>query len=433
MIKSNGGTKMGKFLPKIVKTVILNLGLTVEEFANQTKIRIEEIQSLFQKNTQWEIGNLQKFIDFCKENNQKNYSFDYLLTDNNGKLTEKDFDVDRFTIGQNGPNKLLFLKKINSYYHKFIDEYNLSKDFKKTKIIIYNNDRINLLLDDPYIRDNKGNPISEKPDVKNNQSNYVPNFDLIYKNNSLLNGSGSYKIGDYSLEVNYENIEFSVSIKEVLFHFKKGNLSLLKPLKKLKLKIPSNSFIHYLYDQKEKLFKKISNSTFENTMDIESKFLDYFNVFSSKGLADLNKLENKFKVFINHQKSIEENTRFSLSLLSDLGVTDLEVYSYWIEKIKEIDSKFVELNKYLLYLLSFFENPEINENNYLDENQYWFVGMGLMDYKKTFFFLNKNYKLIHLLLEAGAYIPLVDVNNSKQSKINFLKTDQLKDFLKKNI
>jgi hypothetical protein len=50
-----------------------------------------------------------------------------------------------------------------------------------------------------------------------------------------------------------------------------------------------------------------------------------------------------------------------------------------------------------------------------------------------FNFLNKNYILIQHLLDAGAYIPLNSSSNKQSSKINFLKTEQLKDFIKKHI
>jgi hypothetical protein len=372
---------MGKYLPKIVKTVILNLGLTINEFSNQTKIKLEDVHNLLDKNIQWEIANLQKFIDFCSENNQKNYSFDYLLTDNNGKLTEKDFDTDRFTIGQNGPSKLLFLKKINTFYHRFIDSYKLNESLKKPELIIYNKDHFRLLLDDPYIRDSFGKPIAEKPEFKNNYDSYLPDLDLEYKGDSLLYDLKSSLISDYSLEVNYDNVKFYIKLEKLLKRFANGDLSLLNPLKESKLFIDGKSFAN---NQKRNFY---------------GRFDDIY--------------------------------PFNLHLLPSFGITELEIYSYWIDKIKEKDLKFSQLNNFLLYLISFFETPDINESNFIN-NEYWYVNPE-NDYKKMFYFLNKNYKLINLLLNAGAYIPLQEIDKSKQAKINFLKTEQLKDFIRKHL
>ena len=390
---------MGKYLSKIVKTVILNSGYTVVEFSNHSKISKNELDSLFNSNKDWGIENLTKFVTFCKENNLGNFTFDYLITDNNGKLSERDFDCDRFTIGLNGPSRFLFLKKIRDFYSQFLKEFNLIDSYKLPEIIIYNKDHLNLLLQDPYVRDNLGNPISEKPNTKQNKQDYFPNFEIIFKGLNLNQLTDKNKIAEFSLEATYENVLFETSFEEIINALKLGNLKMLKALKSGKLKIEHHSVLNYIHSKSEKL----------------------------KG--ELHKT-NRFDFFVQRYLSIrnqnKEESIYEIKFLYDFGVVDLEVYDFWFNKVKDFGG-LSKLNQFLLYLITFFEIPNLNETSFLKEDQLILISLGLMDNKKTFDFLNKNYRLINLLLNHGAFIPLESGN------INFLKTEQLKDLVSKRV
>lgn len=390
---------MGKYLPKIVKTVILNLGLTIDEFCAQTNIKKQDIEQLFSNNKDWDIANLTKFINFCDENHQKKYTFDYLITDNEGKLTDKDFDCDRFEIGKNGPNRLLFLKRVKEIYIRLLKEFNLDSQFQKPELYVFNKDHFGLLLKDPYVRDNNGDPIGIK---QNLGKDYFLDFEIIYKDINLMNSN--FSISDLSLEVTYENVIFEITLEKVLMIFRQDNLNLLNALKNGKLIVSRANFIDAFLAAKEKLSSstKIRNYRFEH-------FLNSYlgNNFDKGSVFDIN-----------------------LKILFDFGVTSYEFYEYWIMKAKETDPSLKNLNRALLYLISFFEIPNISADTFLTDNQKWLVELGFMNKISTFNFLNKNYKLINLLLNAGAYIPL---SGESPMKINFLKTEQLKEIIKKNL
>ena len=389
---------MGKYLSKIVKTAILNTGYTIVEFSSQSKISKDDLNSLLQSNKEWSLENLTKFISFCKENNLGNYTFDYLITDNHGKLSEKDFDCDRFTIGLNGPSKLLFLNRIKNFYNQFLKEFNLTENYKSPEIIIYNKDHFGLFLKDPFVRDVLGNPISEKPITDENKYDYHPNFQIIYKDDNLSQITDKKKIAEFSLETTYENTLFESSFEIIINALKIGNLKILNAIKSGKLKIEGGTVSNYLFSRKSFL------KEFQKT--------------------------NKFDVFVQRYLSYRNDNRdqslYEIKFLYDFGVFNLEVYDFWFLKVKELGGQ-LKLNQFLLYLLTFFEIPNLNDQSFLNADQLMLLDLGFMDNKKTFDFLNKNYKLINLLLNHGAYIPLENGN------INFLKTEQLKDLVTKRV